>query len=433
MRRSLVVGLLVLLGVSGLRAEPILGDYDAEPRVGGHVDIPLLTRRLQDLGANTYFWLIWHSPNDWDDLQAFLPVAKQAGIRVWAYLVPPSETAVQNPVWPYSEPFRLDYVRWAQEIARLSLRQDNLVGYVIDDFWGNVRPDRFTPQSIQQMVAAGKAINPRLRFYPLMYFPELGLRFLDQVAPLVDGVVAAYPQGRADIERALAVLEDRLTISGYAVIAFPASTRSQAGEAGWLAQRATVTDAAQARLRFRFGDDYDGPTTGYHKLQLRVDDRVVWEQDSGGRATGEAEVDLSAAVAGKPQVTLRFGVWEQRGVAQYALRATFSDVRATGLVLAQPELNGAAWQTETTGAFTVEQHAGRQGQGRLKLPLIVMTAAQRHEYEFRYQRQATPERLADDVRLARSFGNRLEGVVTYCLDKRPDNPDLAAVAKAYRP
>ena len=32
----------------------VLGDYDAEPRTGGHVDTDRLVRRLGDLGANTY-------------------------------------------------------------------------------------------------------------------------------------------------------------------------------------------------------------------------------------------------------------------------------------------------------------------------------------------------------------------------------------------
>ena len=37
----------------------------------------------------------------------------------------------------YSEPFRLDYGRWAEEIARLSLQHTNLTGWVIDDFYAN--------------------------------------------------------------------------------------------------------------------------------------------------------------------------------------------------------------------------------------------------------------------------------------------------------
>ncbi len=157
---------LIWACTSGARANPeiVLGDYDAEPRTGGHVDTERLGRRLSDLGANTYMWLIWHNTNDWEDLKVFLPKAKQVGITVWVYLVPHSETAAKDQGWHYSEPFRLDYIRWAEEIAKLSLLHPNLRGYVIDDFWENVRPDRFSPDYIRRMVAAGKAINPRLKF-----------------------------------------------------------------------------------------------------------------------------------------------------------------------------------------------------------------------------------------------------------------------------
>src|SRR5438093_3969752 len=75
-------------GLSG-----ILGDYDAEPRGGdGHVDVTRLAARLDSLGATTYCWLVWHRSTDWEDLQAFLPLADRAGIDVWVYLVPPSES-----------------------------------------------------------------------------------------------------------------------------------------------------------------------------------------------------------------------------------------------------------------------------------------------------------------------------------------------------
>ena len=70
----------------------ILGDYDAELRTadGEHVDCPRMVKRLVELGANTYMWLIWHHANDWEDLHTFLPLAENAGIQVWVYLVPHS-------------------------------------------------------------------------------------------------------------------------------------------------------------------------------------------------------------------------------------------------------------------------------------------------------------------------------------------------------
>ncbi len=115
---------------------PHLADYDSElRRADGHVDINAMVGRLQELGVGTYYWLVWHAATDWEDLKLFLPEARQAGIEVWVYLVPPSEGS--GSAGPASEPFRLDFLRWAEEIARLSLQHTNLTGWVIDDFYAN--------------------------------------------------------------------------------------------------------------------------------------------------------------------------------------------------------------------------------------------------------------------------------------------------------
>lgn len=76
----------------------ILGDYagelrESQPRADGvrHVDTPGMIQSLRELNVNTYLYLIWHEKTDWDDLRKeFLPAAKQAGIDVWVYLVPPA-------------------------------------------------------------------------------------------------------------------------------------------------------------------------------------------------------------------------------------------------------------------------------------------------------------------------------------------------------
>src|SRR5207248_1712109 len=141
-----------------------LADYDAELRLpNGRVDTTNMVRRLQELGVTTYYWLIAHAATDWEDLKLFLPQADAANIQVWPYLVPPSESAPRNGT-VYPEPFRLDYLRWAEEIARLSLEHTNLTAWVIDDFYEN--HSLFTPAYVGEMQQRAKGLNPRLRFFP---------------------------------------------------------------------------------------------------------------------------------------------------------------------------------------------------------------------------------------------------------------------------
>ena len=107
-------------------------------RTDGRVNVEAMAARLKELGVGTYYWLVEPAKN-WEDLKLFLPKAAQAGLQVWVYLVPPSESEPQPGAGPkYPQPFLLDYVRWAEEIAKLSLQHTNLTGWVIDDFDGNL-------------------------------------------------------------------------------------------------------------------------------------------------------------------------------------------------------------------------------------------------------------------------------------------------------
>jgi hypothetical protein len=433
----LVLSLAVLLTAAGHAgaAPRLIGDYDSELRApNGHVDCPRLVKQLQVMGANTYYWLVWHAPTDWEDLHTFLPLARRAGISVWVYLVPHSESTLGNPAWPYSEPFKVDYVKWAEEIAKLSLQHDNLVGYVIDDFGGNISPDRFSPDYIEKMVKAGKAINPQLKFYPLLYFPEINARLVRMLGPLVDGAVAAYPQSREEIVQAISFLDDAYSVPAGASVLFPSGTLSAPGDHGSITQTARVTDASKAKVRFQYLDDFDGPTAGYHMMQLRVDDTVAWEEDVAGKDRGEVSVDLSNGLRGKQQVRLSFGVYDRQGVGQFPLLANFSALQVEGLELTQPTFGAGGWQQDVQGAFSLELNAAVRGGGRWKLPLIIMPAGSRGEYQGRYTDEPTPEHIAARVRMSLGLvaEGKAAGVVIYCLDKTEGNPDLEIIRKTYR-
>ena len=175
------------------RAEALKGTkatYSRPPLLdNGRVDTHLLLKQLVDLHANTYSFSIWHRTNDWDDLQLFLPLARKQGIRVWASLIPPSESPPRLP-W-YSEPFRLDYDRWAIELAKLGLREPNLVAWSIDDFSANARVT-YTPERLKKMLEAARAINPRLAFVPCCYYKDINEKFAKTYAPLLDGMLFPY-------------------------------------------------------------------------------------------------------------------------------------------------------------------------------------------------------------------------------------------------
>src|SRR6478735_2777069 len=88
------------------------GTYGANLRTSdGHIDSQRLLADLAELHANTYNWLIAGAATDWDDLHTFLPLAHKQGIRVWVTLLPPSESPPRAK--HFSEPFRLDYEKWA--------------------------------------------------------------------------------------------------------------------------------------------------------------------------------------------------------------------------------------------------------------------------------------------------------------------------------
>ena len=407
-----------------------LADYDAELRLpNGRVDVTTLTRRLQEVGVTTYYWLIAHAATDWDDLKLFLPEAEKAHIEVWAYLVPPSESA---PLYGtlYPEPFRLDYLRWAEEIARLSLQHTNLTAWVIDDFYENHA--LYTPDYIRQMQQRAKAINPRLAFFPLVYYWELNRQFAEDYRTVIDGVVAAYPQDRDDIDRAWAILNDA-ALAQPGTFFFPHSTTSQPNDFVVISQSVKILPGSH-KLRFLERDDYTGPTTGYHFKQLLVNGNVVWEQDVSG-GTNEwrpVEVDVSGQTQTNGSAVLAFRILDKQGVSNFGFSWLLKDLQADGLKLSANLDAPGEWKR---GALEAGFGAAiKKGPGQFHVPLIVMTAAQPVEFKLRHGEPASPERIEQWLRtcLDAMRDGKCEGVVTYCLDKGTNSPVFPRVQNLFR-
>jgi len=164
--------------------------YCRAPRkADNRVDVNKLVAELVEARANAYSFCIHQQLTDWDDLKLFLPAARAKGIRVWASVVPPSESPPRTKM--YAEPFRLDYVRWAEEFAKLSRQEPNLVAWSIDDFTHNLKQP-FTPGYVKQMQDVAHAINPHLSFVPCCYFPAITPAFATNYVPLLDGILFPY-------------------------------------------------------------------------------------------------------------------------------------------------------------------------------------------------------------------------------------------------
>lgn len=168
----------------------IRGTYAFPPLTSQQkVDVDKLISELKEMHANCYNWLIYTRHNEWEDLPNFLPKARAAGIKVWITVVPPSETIF--PVF-VSEPFRNDYIKWAEEIAKLSLEHDNLVAWSIDDFPSHQNLSLFTRAYVRKMRQTMYDINPKLAFIPCVYYEHSSPLFGEGYSNYFDGILYPY-------------------------------------------------------------------------------------------------------------------------------------------------------------------------------------------------------------------------------------------------
>lgn len=398
----------------GFLASPgLLADYNAELRgVDGRLDVDEMIARLTQLRVDTYFYLIWHRETDWEDLKLFLPAAREAGIDVWPYLVPPSESP---PLYGtrYSEPFRLDYVRWGEEIAKLSLLHPNLKAFVIDDFYTNRA--FYTPEYVGRMRDRARFFNPNMRFLPLMYYPEIDREFVEGYRDVIDGVVAAYPQDAEAIRRAWRFLNDRQDEPARYTIVYPWQTRSTVGMFAAMRRRMRVLPGGRYEVRLTQRDDYTGPTAGYHFKELLIDGQVVWEEDvaGGSREWEEVVVDVTPRARGKSSVDVAFRVYDRKGVSNFGVEVEAQEMGLRGL-----EAEGD-WEWSWSGPWRVGTLAAYESAGRFRIPLVVMIAGDRAQFVKRNGEPASVDRIRDKVRMAISQMRQgyAAGVVTYALKK----------------
>jgi hypothetical protein len=418
--------------------KPLLGNYNSQPRINGHVDSDKLLKGLKNLGANTYMWLI-NGGNDWEDLKSFLPKAKKEGITLWAYLRPPTETPPYDTEAPYSEPYKNDYIAWSKAIAKLSLQNPNLIGYVIDDFWYNTpgfeRGTIFSTNYIKQMVDAGKSINPKLKFYPLLYFRQINISFIDSLSALIDGVVAAYPgqiKDQSTTNDSLAIVNAlSFTNDQYRVIlvSLPKSVYSPKGDFGFANKYIKVTDPANAVINFSHYSDralnFGHFPFGYHKIQIRIDNKIVWNYDVVD-SNGTSIINLTKALAGKNTCKLSIGLYNNLGVSNYYTDTKLQVVSMKGIEYISPK-----WETSVFDKYKVTV---LEGNNKNHLPLIVMPVGNISQYLKRYTDMPTTNNIAKRIETVTNFLNegQIAGIVTYVLDMDEKSEVFKEVRKIFR-
>lgn len=172
---------------------------EARPRADGirHIDTRAMIKRLRQLNATMFTYDIWEMKTDWDDLvREFAPAAEKAGIDIMVYIVPPTECFLADK--PHvagrcSRPFEMDYVAWATEIAKLSIKHPNVKSWGIDDFLsGPANTELFTPEYLVSVKAAQEKINPELQWYVSMYHGDVTPAHMDRIKDATDGVIYIY-------------------------------------------------------------------------------------------------------------------------------------------------------------------------------------------------------------------------------------------------
>ena len=118
------------------------------------------------------------SPMAYQDFQNLLPAAQAAGIDVWAVLIPHHEG--------FSLPYKEDFVRWMQELAKLSVKYPVLRGVNIDDIDAGGNERMFTHRYMCEIDRAKRPINPELLFIPTIY--DLDRDAVERYSGCVDGV-----------------------------------------------------------------------------------------------------------------------------------------------------------------------------------------------------------------------------------------------------
>ena len=166
---------------------------------------------------------------------------------------------------------------------------------------------------------------------------------------------------------------------------------------------------------------------------------VVWEEDAAGGTNGWKEVEVKVPIvpileSGATNAELSFRLFDKRGVSNFGLRWELAGLTAEGLEIPAALEQRQMWTVKRQGAF--EAGYGKQSDsphGSFKIPFIVMTAGQAGEFKLRHGEPASPERMAEWLRMSLQAWRegKCDGVCTYCLEKEPNSRTFELARKAF--
>jgi hypothetical protein len=248
-------------------------------------------------------------------------------------------------------------------------------------------------------------------------------------------MVVAYPPSREEIERAWAVMND-LPVAQPGELSFPWDTTSQPGDFVSAGIPLRTLGRGRHSIRFRERDDFTGPTSGYHFKQVLVNGGVVWEEDAAGGTNGwrEVKVDLPSFDVGTVKPELAFRLFDKQGVSNFGLRWELADLKVEGFDIPARLDQPQNWTVKRRGAFEAGFGEGtKPPQHRFKVPFIVMTAGQASEFRLRHGEPASPERMAEWLRMCLQAcrDGKCDGVATYCLEKEPNSRTFDLARKVF--
>ncbi|GAA4509041.1 MULTISPECIES: hypothetical protein [Nonomuraea] len=144
---------------------------------------------------------------------------------------------------------------------------------------------------------------------------------------------------------------DDLSRTGDGRLSFVVESGTPTKAGMWCGAERTVQLTPGATKRtvtfyHRDGRGSESPA-GYHKKQLLVDGKLVWQRDVTADAKDtwtKATIDLTDQLAGRTSAKLQWRLFELKGVTNYFVDVSVDDIALTGIQLSDPGVeNAATW------------------------------------------------------------------------------------------